>query len=167
MPVPRSLLSTATAPVGPSIAQPSAPALRVGKTALSANRSSFCCDVILYLAVSLRIWPILADAVSLPDRSTLTLLSPATSNVETFTERVQEQLARAVERFLDEKSAEAETPATDGPREDRIRPQAAGHHDGVERVHSDPFFLDEHAPRRFERRDRRDLLAPTQRVTIR
>ena len=47
MPVPRSLLSTATAPMGPIMAIPSAPTPRVGSTALSASRSPLCCDDIL------------------------------------------------------------------------------------------------------------------------
>ncbi len=47
MPVPRSLLSTATAPMGPIVAMPSAPTPRVGITALSASRSPLCCEVIL------------------------------------------------------------------------------------------------------------------------
>ena len=85
MPVPRSLLSTATAPMGPIMAIPSAPTPRVGSTALSASRSPLCCDDILYPAVSLKIWLILAEAVSLPDISTVTLISPATSNVEAKT----------------------------------------------------------------------------------
>ena len=70
MPVPKSLLSTATAPAGPIVARPTAPTARVGITALSASRSPLCCEASLYPAVSLRIWLILAEAVSLPDVST-------------------------------------------------------------------------------------------------
>ena len=47
MPVPRSLLSTATALTGPKVAMPSAPTARVGITALSASRSPLCCELSL------------------------------------------------------------------------------------------------------------------------
>ena len=81
MPVPKSLLSTATAPPGPMAAMPTAPTARVGITALSASRSPLCCELSLYPAVSFKIWLILADAVSLPDFSTWTRILPATINV--------------------------------------------------------------------------------------
>ena len=44
MPVPKSLLSTATAPAGPIVARPTAPRASVGITALSASRSPLCCE---------------------------------------------------------------------------------------------------------------------------
>ena len=81
MPVPKSLLSTATAPPAPMATIPTAPTARVGITALSANRSPLCCELSLYPAVSLRIWLILADAVSLPDFSTWTRILPASMTV--------------------------------------------------------------------------------------
>ena len=42
MPVPKSLLSTATAPKGPMVASPTAPMDKVGITALSASTSPLC-----------------------------------------------------------------------------------------------------------------------------
>src|SRR5712672_2450960 len=47
MPVPRSLLITATAPVGPSVAKARPPRPRVGTTALSASFSPRCCEASL------------------------------------------------------------------------------------------------------------------------
>ena len=69
-------------------------------------------------------------------------------------ECIEQQFLRALASFFHEAAAEAQAPAADGTREDRQRSEAPCHDNRIQGIHPDPFLLQEHPTRLFERGDR-------------